>query len=530
MHTDYRAINTLVLVDNAQQADSIATVLRQTGIPVQQNWVTSNSDFSIALQRDTFDLGIIYCQEGSSDLPSSISRYPDTPFLAILERYKNRAAETLLEHGVTDVAGKSHPIRMRRVIQRLLAEAALRHENEHLRQQQKQQDTLIHSMLQHSAIAVAYLHQGAHGYANAHYQQLTGLNHLEEVQQTPLMDLIASSDRKDVASMLREIETGTRAQANLQVQLQRPDGQRISDELELVPSYFDGESVVQLSARVPRTDIDSVHPADPTPAIDHSLAVTAQTPTNPATEAADKFDATLAIVPVSNELPLQIEMLPMNNLRQDVRERLLVCIDDETAPDRLPGIDYGAFDLTLSLEEQIQQEREQDLWLIDQSLDWLQQHLLTSPDAQLFIPLTAPVTEHGQLATWLIKQLKQRGIAASALALILRYDNERLTAWQRLVNALAATGVNICAAGMSTLSETEASIENGVVRFAFLNHADQDLALAATLSGHIERCRAAQVKTVTRVLRQTDIASVWKSGLDCYVDHSPGSTNLLLNV
>lgn len=528
MSSDYRAINTLVLVENAQQANSIAIVLRQTGIAVQQSWVTLHSDFSIALQRDAFDLGIIYCDQDDFDLPSSISRYPDIPFLAILDRYKNRAAEKLLDHGVADVAGMSQPVRLHRVLQRLLSEAALRQENTHLRVQQKQQDTLIHSMLQHSAIAVAYLHQGVHSYANANYQQLTGLLHLEEVQQTPFMDLIVADDRKAVASMLREIEAGDKSQANLDVKLQRPDGNHLSVDLELVPSFFDGEAMVQLTARLPTADSTAVRVTRPgtPPEIPTNLPAqkpaTVRPPAETAThhDCSEKFDATLAIAPKTPELSVNVELIPMNNLRRDVRERLLVSVDQAITPDRLPGIDFGAFDLTISLEEHVQQELEQDRRVIDQSLNWLQQHLAARPNAQLFVPITAPVSEHGQLTVWLEKQLHQRALPASALALILRYDADQSAAWQRLATALSSIGIIVCAAGMSDLAETEAITNHGVASFAFLNYSTRDLAQVETLSGHIQCCRAAQIKTVTNIKKPADIANVWKSGLDCYVDQS----------
>lgn len=504
MDPEYRAINTLVLVENAQQADSIAAVLRLTGIPVQQSWVTMRSDFSSALQRDAFDLGIIYCAQGQNELPSSMSRYPDIPFLAIMDKFKNRAAETLLEHGMTEVVGLSQPLRLHRVLHRLLSETSLRHENESLRLQQKRQDSLIHSMLQHSSTAVAYLHQGAHSYANASYQQLTGLAHLEDVQQTPLLDLIASSDRNTVASTLRQIEAGHSSHASLSVQLQRTDGDRLTVDLELLPSFFDGESMVQLTAvSTPDTRL--------------SVATAAAGSVD---DDCEKFDATVAIVPVSDPRPNDVVLFPINNLRQDIRERLLVSYDQDTSLSRLPGIDFGAFDLTVSLEEQIQQERELDRWLIDQSLDWLQQHQASRPDAQLFVPVAAPVSEHSRLVSWLKRQLQQRAIAPSSLAIILRYDADRSAAWERLAKALAETGVNVCAAAIDSLSATDIVTQNPAVNFAFLNNPGRDQVLTATLTAQIERCRAAEIKTVANVTGKADIASAWKSGLDCFVDQT----------
>ena len=144
----------------------------------------------------------------------------------------------------------------------------------------------------------------------------------------------------------------------------------------------------------------------------------------------------------------------------------------------------------------------------------------TQPDVQLFVPLTASITEHTQLPVWLQRQLYQRAVPPGALALILRYDAAHLATWERLAKALGETGVNVCAAGINSLSDSNAIVKNRLVNFAFLNSPGRDQALNDALSAQIECCRAARIKTVTHVLKSTDIASVWKSGLDCYVDQS----------
>ena len=101
MTTDYIAINTLVLVDEVGHAESIAEHLRNTGVAVQQSWVSTPADFSLSLQRDTFGMGILYIEDGAVDVPASILRYPDTPFLAVMDRFRNRTAEELMEYGLS---------------------------------------------------------------------------------------------------------------------------------------------------------------------------------------------------------------------------------------------------------------------------------------------------------------------------------------------------------------------------------------------------------------------------------------------
>lgn len=249
MTLEIQAINALVLVDNPAQARKIARQLAAVGGTVQQSWVSSHAEFGAALRRDEFDLGILYCNASDQIVPAAIHRHPDTPFLAILDQYRNRKAEDLIDLGLTDIVGFSHPVRMARVLKRMLAEARIRLNYKQLLVRQQSQLTMLEALLHSSEDAVAYIHQGMHSFSNDAYQTLTGLPSSDAVLGTPLLDIIVQDTHRTVLQHLRRFEDGLSTPTHINTRMRHVKGHNIPVTLELSRSWYDEEVVIQLVAR-----------------------------------------------------------------------------------------------------------------------------------------------------------------------------------------------------------------------------------------------------------------------------------------
>ena len=253
--SDPAAVKTLVLVSDAQQAKVIADYLRVAGVPVQQHWVANSTDFSDALRRNEYDLGIIHCQPYEREIPSAVLRYPATTFIATVDRFKPGHAEHLLERGVADVVGFSHPVRLQRVMARITCEARERNQNRQLQARQSKQDRMIHTLMERSTDAVAYVHQGIHCYANDAYRALTGLGKTATPDCTPMLDLFDPEDHEDIARELRLLEHGKTENPLIQANLVSYDTTLQPVTLACCQSWYNDEQVVQIHVRRHRENV-----------------------------------------------------------------------------------------------------------------------------------------------------------------------------------------------------------------------------------------------------------------------------------
>jgi len=504
MTTVFRAVNTLVLVEQADKAEQIAWQLRSTGIAIQQNWVDNATEFSIALQRDVFDLAIIYRVAGETDLPAAVLRYPDTPFLVILSQYRNRAAEQLLTNGAADVVGFSHMVRLQKVLTRMVSDVELRKQHESLQEQYISQHTMLQSLLNGTQEAIAYLHHGMHSYGNPAYRQLTGLTDDEHVQRTTLLDLIAPQDQANLNTALRKMGSTHCGHTTLDCHLIHQDGSRIPVALTLAQSWYDGESVLQMTVRRQKFDYTSG---------------TYRQQTTPSADSYTHHQLEAAGIHLKTE--------PVNCLRADIYERFCVHVQHITG---------GTTDL-LSDDRSGMTLIDLDRCVILDAINKLNTRLKQNPNTQFLIPLQAEAAQHFGLTQWLQQHIQARNLPARAVTLMLPLANGSNTFAEHfeLTRQMQLAGVGVCIRGISGTTEEQLYLSTNDIDYALLTpscnghsapqHFDAnttdnpplDSALLNAIKIQIKICQKANVKTMIAANHPADIAALWKLGVDCLI-------------
>lgn len=503
----YQAVNTLVLVDQASKAEQIASHLRSTGMAIQQSWVDSASEFSAALQRDAFDLGIIYRESDNTDLPAAILRYPDLPFLVVLSQYRNRLAENFIESGAADVVGFSHPIRLKKVLARTIIEAKLRKNNNALQEQYISQRAMLQSLLQSAQQAIAFIHHGVHSYGNPAYRELTGLQDEEHVLSTPLLDLIDPRDHATINQALRALNTGDCERQSLYCHFIRQDGSRMPVALELTQSWFDEESVVQLSVRPCQFEYSNDEKNNP---FSDTIAEQAAT----------------AECGQLKSARLRFTTEPINSLRADNYERYCVNIwhEDGAADDLLQDDQSGMTLIDL------------DRCVILEAINQLAKRLQRNPNTQFLIPLQAEAAQHIGLTQWLQQHIHARSIPARAVTLVMTLTEGSNTFAEHfeLTRQMQLAGVGVCIRGITGSTEEQLYLSTNDIDYALLTHPQLftnkvkdeigilpehplDTTLFDNIRKQVNICRRANVKTMMEAHHPDDIAALWKLGVDCLI-------------
>ncbi len=498
MTRSYQAVNTLVLVSDAFKAEEIAAQLRKAGIAIQQQWVSTSADFTAALQREAFDLAIIYANPQKTDIPAAIFRYPDTPFVVMLPQYRNRLAEELLELGVTDVVGFSHPVRMQKVLRRIIVEAKARTEHRRIEQQLRVQGDMLETLLTGTQESIAFLHQGMHSYSNPAYQRLTGLLSSEEVLSTPLLDLISPSDQPAIDLALRQIESGQQDEKSVHCYMLTRDGKRLPVTLRLTRSWYDDENVVQLM-------------------VSQRLAGQPAGARSPTMTSALPSANTLELLKTAG---LRLNLEPINCLRADIYDRQWLRVSHTRGP-----VESAA---------ELLQDDHSGMTLIDldrsiilEAMNQLTARLKRNPNSQFLIPLHADATCHHGLTQWLQQHMQTRSIPARAITLVMPLTASGATFAEQfeLTRQMRLAGIGVCVQGISGSSEEQLYLSTTDIDYAILGA--QDLPVPddqplnrenfQLLSEQIRICRQAKVKTMIKARHPTDIAQLWKLGLDCFI-------------
>ena len=396
----------------------------------------------------------------------------------------------------------SHPVRLKKVLTRVISEAKVRAQYAALQEQYSSQHTMLNTLLDGTQEPIAYLHQGMHSYSNPAYRQLTGLDTEEEVLSTPLLDLVEQQQQPTLDDLLRQLEGGHRDKATLDCRMLGRHGQYTRVRLSFMQSWFDGESVLQLNVQAPPTEVDNGKPA--------TTQVAGKPTTTP-----------LACTPnllVAARLKLVME--PINSLRADLFERHFVHIEHES------GQRGHALDLL--------QDDQSGLTLIDldrcvvlEAINQLAQRLRRNPNAQYLIPLQADAAQHLGLTQWLQQHLQTRSIPARAVTLMMPLTGGGNTFAEHfeLVRQMQLAGVGVCIQGISGTTEEQLYLSTSDIDYAILTpqhddastHIPLDNKSFATIQKQVKICQRANVKTMMAARHPSDIATLWKLGVDCLI-------------
>ncbi|WP_288471209.1 GGDEF domain-containing protein, partial [uncultured Pseudomonas sp.] len=99
--------------------------------------------------------------------------------------------------------------------------------------------------------AVAYVHDGLHIHVNSAYVELLGYPSAEDLEITPLMDLIAAADQPALREAFRQLRDDP-SPRELDCRCVRQDGSTLGVRLRLTPAIYLDEPCVQLHLREER--------------------------------------------------------------------------------------------------------------------------------------------------------------------------------------------------------------------------------------------------------------------------------------
>lgn len=114
---------------------------------------------------------------------------------------------------------------------------------------------MIHTLLDRSTDAVAYVHQGIHCYANDAYRALTGLGKPATPDCTPMLDLFDPLDHDEISLTLRQLEQGKTDDLIIRANLIGYGDTLHPVTIACCQSWYDDEPVLQIHVRRHRENI-----------------------------------------------------------------------------------------------------------------------------------------------------------------------------------------------------------------------------------------------------------------------------------
>jgi diguanylate cyclase (GGDEF)-like protein/PAS domain S-box-containing protein len=261
-------IRLLILNDSQAEAERLISMLHNAGRPNRAQHVTSDDVLVKLLEEQAWDILIAHDQTQNLPPAAAIQQIrrlnKDVPAILLSDDDSSQAVVEGLKMGAADVVRLDEDQHLLLVITRELANRTQRHEKRIADRRLRESERRAQALLDSSRDAIAYVQDGLYLYANESFAELFGYDDKDDIDCTPIMDMVAERDHAKLKAFLKEFtfkgvdaETSTLSFTGL-----RGDGGETDVALEVAHASYDDEPCVQFLTRGTRAQTSSATAAD----------------------------------------------------------------------------------------------------------------------------------------------------------------------------------------------------------------------------------------------------------------------------
>ncbi len=243
----------LIIIEETQNdAEALANVLRNAGQVVRVMYAEDQEDLEGALEQQLPD--IILCSQGLESISLEqvvgvlTSRKLSTPIIAVGDVADEANVIEAQRSGAADLVSFDQPDHLQLVVAREQKNLETQRALNFFRIGYKESERRCRALLDSSRDAIAYVHDGMHIYANQSYLDMFGFNDMDEIEGTPIMDMVSSGDHDRFKDFLHTYGKEGNDQDRLDVRCLNAKGD-FNAEMEFTPASIDGEPCTQIVIR-----------------------------------------------------------------------------------------------------------------------------------------------------------------------------------------------------------------------------------------------------------------------------------------
>ncbi|MBI5460637.1 MAG: EAL domain-containing protein [Gammaproteobacteria bacterium] len=256
MSKEQQTLRLIIIEETQNDAEAIANILRGAGYAVRFMYAEDREDLEQALDQQLPDLILCAQELETFDLEQIVAllraRSLNIPLIAIGASADEAKVVEALRAGATDLVSFDAPEHLRLVIVREQRNLEMQRALNFYRAGHKESERRCRALLDSSRDSIAYVHDGMHIYANRSYLDMFGFENLDEIEGTPIMDMVAGEDQGSFKEFLRtygkDANVDADGDASLDVKCVSAKG-AFKAKMEFSSATIDGEPCTQIVIR-----------------------------------------------------------------------------------------------------------------------------------------------------------------------------------------------------------------------------------------------------------------------------------------
>lgn len=248
-----QALRLMIVDDSVEDAETIVSGLRNSGIAVRPLRPASGEELAAMLGAQPIDL-VLAAQQASgipfAEVMQNISGSgKDIPVIAVSNGVDDASFHEAQSAGARNIVLRHKPQQLLATVRRewedLEGRRALRRLEARVRETERRCDTLIES----SRDPIAYVHEGMHIRANSAYLEMFGFESFDDIEGMSLLDLVAPQHVEDFKQLLKGLSKGDAPPPRYELEARDAEGNGFPAAMEFSSALYEGEPCLQVIFR-----------------------------------------------------------------------------------------------------------------------------------------------------------------------------------------------------------------------------------------------------------------------------------------
>jgi diguanylate cyclase (GGDEF)-like protein len=253
-------VHLLILDPSQNDAESLVSLLRNSGKATRAHRITSEEDLEDTLKSGNWDLLLARDLEqefGADDALATVRRMDkDIPFILLTEEESRERTVAVMKAGAQATVSFHHTDLLVLTVNRELAALEERRRRRLLDSHLREAEQRCQLLLESSKDAIAYINDGMHIYANQSYMEFLGYDDIDDLICIPLLDTLTPESQARYKEFAKAFAEKKEDGMTLNCTARRSDDNELNVTMAVSAATYDGESCTQIVLQPEHSDAE----------------------------------------------------------------------------------------------------------------------------------------------------------------------------------------------------------------------------------------------------------------------------------
>ena len=253
-------VHLLILDPDQNDAESLVSLLRNSGKATRAHRITSEEDLEEALKANNWDLLLArdLDQEFNADDALAMIRRldKDIPFVLLTEDDNRERTVAVMKAGAQDTVPFAHTDQLVLTVNRELSALDDRRRRRVLESHLREAEQRCQLLLESSKDAIAYINDGMHIYANQSYMEFLGYDDIDDLICIPVLDTLTPDSQDKYKEFMKAFAEQREDGMTMNCTARRSDDHELNVTMAVSAATYDGEACTQIVLQPEHSDAE----------------------------------------------------------------------------------------------------------------------------------------------------------------------------------------------------------------------------------------------------------------------------------